>query len=214
MQSQPNIKPSLMPTDTSQQSKATSGASLRTGAVTAPYERLLADIDELAPAITSRAAEIEAGRQLPADLMAALRSIGVFRMFVPRSHGGMELDLPRGLRIIQTLSKIDGSVGWCVMIGAGAALFAPLLPRDIYDMIYRDGPDVVFAGSTQPAGTAESVDGDWRVSGRWPFASGCRHADWLAGPLCDENQWQTAARPGRGGAHAEGLCPASARLAH
>jgi hypothetical protein len=84
MQSQPNIKPSLAPTDASQRSKATSGASPRTGAVTAPYERLLADIDELAPAITSRAAEIEAGRQLPADLMAALRSIGVFRMFVPR----------------------------------------------------------------------------------------------------------------------------------
>ena len=60
-------------------------------------ERLLADIRELAPVITARAAEIEAGRRIPPDLVEALRSIGVFRMFVPRSHGGLELDLPTAL---------------------------------------------------------------------------------------------------------------------
>jgi alkylation response protein AidB-like acyl-CoA dehydrogenase len=154
-----------------------------TGAVADPYERLLADIHELAPVITARAAEIEKGRQIPSDLMDRLRSIGVFRMFAPRSHGGMELDLPKGLRIIEALSRIDGSVGWAAMIGGGSAVFTPLLPRVRYDDIYRDGPDVVFAGSAQPAGSAESVDGDWRVNGRWPFASGCQHADWLLG-LC------------------------------
>ena len=46
---------------------------------------------------------------------------------------------------------------------------------------YRDGPDVIFAGSIQPTGTAEAVEGGLRVNGRWPFASGCQHADWIAG---------------------------------
>jgi hypothetical protein len=46
-------------------------------------KRLLADIRELAPDISSRAAEIEAGRRIPPDLVEALRSICVFRMFVP-----------------------------------------------------------------------------------------------------------------------------------
>jgi alkylation response protein AidB-like acyl-CoA dehydrogenase len=126
----------------------------------------------------------------------------------------MELDLPRGLRIIQTLSKIDGSVGWCVMIGAGAALFAPLLPRDIYDMIYRDGPDVVFAGSAQPAGTAESIDGDWRVNGRWPFASGCRHADWLLGLCVMKKNGKLLLGPAEGVPMLRGLRPGSAQLVH
>jgi alkylation response protein AidB-like acyl-CoA dehydrogenase len=164
------------------QSKAT-GNSRRIDTVSDPYERLLADVHELAPVIASRAAEIENGRQIPSDLMDALRSIGVFRMFAPRSHGGMELDLPRGLLVIETLSKIDGSVGWVAMIGSGSAILAPLLPRDRFDHIYRNGPDVIFGGSAQPAGAAESIDGDWRVNGRWPFASGCQHADWLFG-LC------------------------------
>jgi alkylation response protein AidB-like acyl-CoA dehydrogenase len=60
-------------------------------------KRLLADIGELAPDITTRAAEIEAGRRIPLDLVEALRSIGVFRIYVPRSHGRLELDLPTAL---------------------------------------------------------------------------------------------------------------------
>ena len=144
-------------------------------------ERLLADIRELAPVITARATEIEAGRRIPPDLVEALRSIGVFRMFVPRSHGGLELDLPTALGIYEALSRIDGSVGWTAMIGGGCDLFAPLLPRHTYEQVYQNGPDVIIAGSAQPAGTAEAVAGGWRVNGRWPFASGCQHADWIFG---------------------------------
>ena len=89
-------------------------------------KRLLADIQELAPSIAGRAAEIESGRRIPQDLVQALRSIGVFRLFVPRSHGGMELDLPTALGIIGALARIDGSVGWTAMIGSRSDIFAPL----------------------------------------------------------------------------------------
>jgi len=146
-------------------------------------KRLLADIRELAPEISSRAAEIEAGRRIPPDLVEALRSIGAFRMFVPESHGGMALDLPTALEIIAALARIEGSVGWTVAIASGGDLFAPLLPREIYEQVYRNGPDAIMAGSAQPAGTARRATGGWRVSGRWPFASGCQHADWMLG-LC------------------------------
>jgi indole-3-acetate monooxygenase len=163
----------------SRPSTATSIKSAGMAIVADPYEDLLAAIQELAPVITARAAEIEAGRRLPLDLVERLRSIGVFRMFAPRSHGGMELDLPKGLRVVETLSRIEGSVGWLAMIGSGSAIMAPLVSHEIYDEVYRNGPDVIFGGSAQPAGAAESIDGNWRVNGRWPFASGCQHADWL-----------------------------------
>jgi indole-3-acetate monooxygenase len=146
-------------------------------------KNLLTNISELAPHISSRAAEIEAGRRVPPDLVEALRSIGVFRMFVPQSHGGLELNLPAALEIIATLSRIDGSVGWTAMISGGCDMFAPLLARDTYEQVYRNGPDVIIAGSAQPAGTAEMTADGWRVNGRWPFASGCQHADWMFG-LC------------------------------
>ncbi|HUC17842.1 MAG TPA: acyl-CoA dehydrogenase family protein [Acetobacteraceae bacterium] len=144
-------------------------------------EHLLTAIRTLAPEITARAAEIETVRRIPPDLVDKLRSTGFFRIFVPPSHAGLGLDLPSALDVIAALSRIDGSVGWAVMIGCGASLFASLLPRDIYEQVYQDGPDVTFAGSAQPAGTAEAVSGGWRVNGRWPFASGCQHADWMLG---------------------------------
>jgi alkylation response protein AidB-like acyl-CoA dehydrogenase len=93
----------------------------------------------------------------------------------------MELDLPTGMEIISALARIDGSFGWTAMIGAGAALFASILPRETFEKIYRNGPDVTVAGAAAPLGKAEAVAGGWRVSGRWPFASGCLHADWMLG---------------------------------
>ncbi|HVJ54456.1 MAG TPA: acyl-CoA dehydrogenase family protein [Aliidongia sp.] len=145
------------------------------------FDRLLADIQELAPAIAARAPEIEAGRRIPVDLIETLRSAGLFRMLVPKSHGGLELDLREALDIITLLCRIEGSVGWAAVIGAGSAVFPALHPRETYDEIYRHGPDVIFAASAAPMGKAEKVDGGWRVTGRWPFASGCQHADWIYG---------------------------------
>jgi alkylation response protein AidB-like acyl-CoA dehydrogenase len=132
--------------------------------MTARTQRLLANLQELAPGIASRAAEIEASRRIPPDLVEVLRSIGIFRMFVPQSHGGLELDMPAALEIFGALSRIDGSVGWTAMIGGGCDIFASLLSRDTYEQVYQNGPDVIIAGSAQPVGRAEAVAGGWRAS--------------------------------------------------
>src|SRR5215813_10706835 len=117
--------------------------------------RMFAEISKLAPDIISRQAEIEAGRRIPPDLVETLKAIGVFRLFVPRSHGGLEWDIPTGLEVVRALSRIDGSVGWTAMIGSGNALVPALLPRDVYEQIYQRGPNAILAGSVVPGGTAE-----------------------------------------------------------
>jgi len=91
-------------------------------------ECLLADIQGLAPSIASRAGEIEAGRRMPPDLVETLVSVGAFRLFAPQTYDGLELDLPTALKIISAIARIEGSVGWTVMIGNGGHLFAPVLP--------------------------------------------------------------------------------------
>jgi len=87
--------------------------------------RLLADIRRMAPMIAARAAEIEAARRVPLDLVETLRSIGVFRMLAPKSHGGLELELWAVLKIMAALAKIDGSFGWAAMIGSGLVSSRP-----------------------------------------------------------------------------------------
>src|SRR5579859_3197970 len=143
--------------------------------------KLLDAVRELSPAISARSEEIEAARELPRDLLDHLIVAGCFRMFAPRSHGGLEIDLPSSLEIIETLAHADGSTGWTVMIGAESALLFALLPRKRFDALYADGPEVMGAGSFTPRGEAKVTAGGFEVSGRWPFASGCLHSKWLVG---------------------------------
>jgi Acyl-CoA dehydrogenase, N-terminal domain len=105
-------------------------------------ERLRADIRKLAPDIAARAAEIEAARRLPPDLVKTLRSIAVFRMFAPHSQGGLELDLPTALEVIASLTRIDGSVGWNVAICNGGHAFG--MPAD-RSMVTRSEGGTTFS---------------------------------------------------------------------
>ena len=161
-------------------------------------KRLLIDIREVTPAIAARVADFEAERRMPSDVVDVLKAIGAFRVFVPRSHGGLELDLPSGLAIIAALARLDGSVGWTAMIGSTAHLFAALLPRPTYDRLYASGPDMMLAGVI-PAGGDGRGDGR-RLAGRRALAlrqwmPSCR----LAGRLLRDDGGRQAA--GRGEWH-------------
>jgi alkylation response protein AidB-like acyl-CoA dehydrogenase len=129
--------------------------------------------------IAARAPEIEADRELPAEVLTALTEAGVFRMYVPRSHGGDELPPLDAVRVIAELARADASVGWLAAIGANSPAIFAFLPPATYDEIYRDSPDVIGAASLIPRGMAVRDDGGYRFTGQWPFASGCRHASFL-----------------------------------
>src|SRR5258708_28690217 len=142
-------------------------------------DRLLSRIDELAPQLKPRAAEFEAARRIPRDVIETLRAVGVFRMVVPQSHGGLEMDMPGVVRVFSALGRIEGSLGWTIGIGSVSAVFATLLPRTTYDRVYSASPDIIIAGSNLPLGEATPTEDGWRIHGRWPFVTGCQHADWI-----------------------------------
>ncbi|MFG1952718.1 acyl-CoA dehydrogenase family protein [Micromonospora sp. NPDC048830] len=158
--------------------------------------RLTRAVRELAPELARRAEEIEAARELPADLLDRLRDAGCFRMFVPRSHGGYEADPRTGLAVLEALARADGSTGWTVMIGSETPHLLAMLPRDRFDKVYAHGPDVVVAGGFAPQGRAELADGGFQVTGRWAFASGSRHADWIFGNCVLTGDGQPLPGPG------------------
>lgn len=135
----------------------------------------------LVPAIADRAAEIEAARRVPRDLLDTLAAAGCLRMLLPHSHGGAGADLTDALRLFETLAEADASVSWTVMIGGSAWIDLAGLPRASFDALFARGPDVVVAGAFAPGGSISSADGGYRVTGRWGFVSGCEHATWLYG---------------------------------
>ena len=142
-------------------------------------ETILTAVRQLAPLLAARSDEIERGRRLPPDLVTDLREAGCFRMLVPRHLGGAEANLAEHLSLLRELACADGSVGWTVMIGSSAPVVFGKLPPATLEMMYAHGPDIVGAGTFNPTGTATVVDGGFRASGRWAFASGCEHADWF-----------------------------------
>lgn len=140
---------------------------------------------ELAPLIADRAAEIEAGRRVPRDLLDRLIGAGCFRMLLPRSHGGAGADLSAEMRLLGTLAAADASVAWTVMIGGCSWVDLAALPRAEFDTLFPGTSDVIVAGAFNPTGEIAAVDGGYRVGGRWGFVSGCEHADWLYGNCVD-----------------------------
>jgi alkylation response protein AidB-like acyl-CoA dehydrogenase len=143
--------------------------------------RVLEAARDLAPTIAGRAQEIEAARRVPRDLLDELIGAGCFRLLLPPSHGGLGSDLRTALQTFEALARADASVAWTVMVGAGAWVDLTELPRASFDRLFPADRDVIVAGVFSPSGQISAVDGGYRVTGRWGFASGCEHADWLWG---------------------------------
>lgn len=138
-------------------------------------------VRRLAPSIAARAEEIEADRRVPRDLLEDLIAARVFRLLRPATHGGAGADLPAAMSVYEALARADASVGWTAMIGSGSWCDLASLPRTTFDELFSGGPDVITAGVFSPTGSIVAAEDGHRVTGRWSFASGCEHADWIYG---------------------------------
>ena len=142
----------------------------------------------LMDAVEAVRATLEAGTQeaeetatLPLTSVEALYESGLLRLKLPHVLGGAEADPMTQLDVLEAVSRIDPSAGWCLMIGAASlGSLAAFLPDDAVDEIFEDGKPPRVAGAFAPFGTAAPVAGGYRVTGRWPFGSGVRHSQWVS----------------------------------
>lgn len=153
-----------------------------------------AAIARMAPLVKAAAEENERRRQLSGNVLEAIYDAGLFRLWVPDSLGGAELPLPASLRIFEQVSYADGATGWCVMIGAGAGLFAGFMEPGAARQVFGGRTDVV-AGSGSPSGLARPVDGGYLATGRWKYASGSPHATWFTANCLVEGAQNSAGDP-------------------
>jgi alkylation response protein AidB-like acyl-CoA dehydrogenase len=167
----------------------------------------------LQPRIRALADEIESGRALPPVLVQELAAAGLFTMTLPRDLDGGEVDPVTVGMAIEELARADGSVGWCVMLASMTAALAGFLPEWTAREIFN-GPAAVVAGSLRPIGRAVPVDGGYRVTGRWPLASGSSHASWFGGECIVMNGDEPARGADGEPLHRIAIMPASACAVH
>jgi alkylation response protein AidB-like acyl-CoA dehydrogenase len=141
---------------------------------------IIAATQALAPLIKESAGAIEAERKFPPTILEAMRKLGAFRMAVPRAYGGLELDPMTQVRVVEELSRMDGSVGWCAMVSTAGSFAAGFLAPEVAQRLCGHD-DFSLAGQVVPMGRAEVVDGGYRINGRYRFGSGCQHASIIIG---------------------------------
>jgi alkylation response protein AidB-like acyl-CoA dehydrogenase len=146
----------------------------------------IAAVRKLAPAVAAHRAALDAERRLPAPLARTLADAGLFRLWLPRAFSGPELSVRDFIDVVSEAARLDGSVGWNIAVGATYSRFAGYLSPEVAGEIFAE-PRGVVAGSVNPTGRAERVDGGWRVNGRWSYGSGIHQSTWVFGNCVTES---------------------------
>jgi alkylation response protein AidB-like acyl-CoA dehydrogenase len=150
----------------------------------------------LTPTIAGLAGRIDAERELPQELVDALHDAALYRMLIPREYGGGECDPRTFVETLEIVAAADASTAWCLGQGGGCAMAAAYLEPAVAHEIFGSRDAVVAWGPPQSGVTprAERVEGGYRLSGTWEFASGSRHATWLgaAAPISPSGDGRAA----------------------
>jgi indole-3-acetate monooxygenase len=156
----------------------------------------------LKPALRQYQEEIEREQRMPPALVGQLRDAGFYKMVIPRTLGGLQVDTLTYLRVVEVLAEGVGAVGWNLGNGGVGQLVTLGLPDDGVHEIYGKRADTIIAGTAVAGGgQAVEVAGGYRVSGRWQFGSGCQEASWLLG------SFQVVGEDGAPRAHPDGGTP-------
>jgi alkylation response protein AidB-like acyl-CoA dehydrogenase len=133
----------------------------------------------LAPLILEHADAAERARRMPAEVAQAMARLRLYRIATPERCGGEAVDPMRQIETIEAVAAVDGSCAWNLMIGIEN--HGLIQPNFEHCAELLADPMTLLCSSTAAVGTADEVDGGWRVSGRWPFVSGCHNAQVFAG---------------------------------
>lgn len=145
-------------------------------AATPPME-WLTWAEAMAERLAGRAEQAEAERTLPAATIREAEKAGLFAMLTPRALGGDEASFRMFLEVVRRLGRGCASSAWTLSFLALHAWIFAKLGAEAQAEVFRAGTPLAPA-PLAPTGRAEAVDGGYRISGRWDWATGVNHSDW------------------------------------
>ncbi len=148
----------------------------------AKRQMLLDEVERISGTLEASGPKSEELATLAPEAVQALRDAGMFRLKLAAEMGGAEADPITEMLVLEQLAYHDFTSGWCTMVGAtGVASLGVFLPKAGLDQVFGSGKIPTAAISFFPAGRAVREKGGYRLSGRWRFNSGIRHAEWFVG---------------------------------
>jgi len=145
-------------------------------------KKLLDAVEALRPTLLAHRDESERQGKLAQASVEGFRKANLYALKLPVELGGIEADPMLQVDVIEAVSRIHPTAGWSLFIcGTGIGLAGGFLPAAAIPTVFAGGRVPIAAGVLRPRGQATPVPGGYRVSGRWPFASGVRNAEWFCG---------------------------------
>jgi alkylation response protein AidB-like acyl-CoA dehydrogenase len=132
----------------------------------------------LIPLLAERAPAATAARQLPARTIAEYRHAGILRILQPKRFGGLQGRFSLFSRIVEELSYGCASSAWVYAVLAEHQWIIAQYPEQAQIDVWGEDPEAVASSSLAPREAARRVAGGWRLSGHYPFSSGCDYAQW------------------------------------
>jgi alkylation response protein AidB-like acyl-CoA dehydrogenase len=141
---------------------------------------LLASVRALAPRLRAASDEIERGRSLTEPLVQAMVEAGLYRMLLPRSLGGGEIDPLAYFDVVEALTKAESTAAWSVLISTSTMTgTVRALTDEKLDAMFTPPRRAIMAGSGPPKGRAVPAPGGYRLTGRWSQGSNVLIAGWV-----------------------------------
>jgi two-component flavin-dependent monooxygenase len=140
---------------------------------------LVARTQDVAEIATKHSADMEMGRRLAGEVVAAVVNAGFARHFVPARWGGDDGDFGSQLDAVALLGEHCPATSWFASLTTGLSRMAAYLPAEGQAALWADGPDPIIVGALMPIGKAELAGTDgWLLRGRWPYVSGIEFSEW------------------------------------
>jgi 3-hydroxy-9,10-secoandrosta-1,3,5(10)-triene-9,17-dione monooxygenase len=140
------------------------------------------------PELRARAERTALDRRVPQENVDAMVGAGSLKVWQAARNGGLELGSRTHLDVMAALGRGCGSTAWVAGVVMAHSWVISHMPERAQDEIYAN-PDTVVSAVIGPRGTAVlQPDGSYRLTGVWPFGSGCERSGWLllGGMVVDE----------------------------
>lgn len=146
-------------------------------ACTVSFDEVLQRARSVIPTLKAKARQTETDRRVSAETTALLKDLQLNRLMQPRRFGGFEFGFTELVRLNFELAQGCGSTAWCLCLANTHNWLLGLFPGEVQEEVWAD-PSAMISGSYMPVGKCQKVEGGYKISGSWGFASNCDNSSW------------------------------------
>jgi 3-hydroxy-9,10-secoandrosta-1,3,5(10)-triene-9,17-dione monooxygenase len=146
--------------------------------VTEANAKLIAE--SLVPELRSRAHLADQMRMVPKESMDLIKKSGLLGIIQPASCGGQQLSFRAHVDVMSTVARGCNATAWVLgVMHAHSWMFGHMSEEARQEVYGRDGNQAVAAVIAPRGRAIRRTDGNYSLSGFWPFASGNAHSEWM-----------------------------------